>query len=613
MKQDIEVTKEEFESVDIEAPIRDCKRVDCMSLRAHYAKATLQEQDNGNEAAASVYRLLRSVTEMHFQPEDRAEPFGPCFIGDGQRTIIPGDLRGGQSRIFSEIAPRIRNPGLRARLSDIAWHNDRTLVEMARQAVSAYCEAVQQVRNEHAEFFGEHEQRSPSSRDDCNMLRRACQIEAAIGWKDPEGRVLVSLIKEVMNNTVDSDDIRGLLRIGQLNLDFRIGEPITVADHADQLAVTNNTDPLDSKLLWELGARAYQLSGNPKESNRCHARAAECYVTKAMTSDSSMAKASWLMDAIEALRQVPDTKQRREELEAQLREAQVSMQDEFITISTDIDLTDLVEDAEERVGGVCLANALLEFADLSYSPDLAELRDEVHKQAKESVILGSIPLAMHDEDGKVVAHSPGLGFEDGDVEAIRQLIVRNESFRRQSIALGLIEPARQRINLEHPLDQCYFRPLVELSWFVPRDCADIFSLGFARFFNGDFISALHILVPQLENSLRNVLKKAGANPSGIKSDMTQENRTLSVMLEKDRETLERIFGSAIVYEIENLFDVRGGPSFRHQVAHGLVSSHRCYEPDAIYACWFIFRLCCLPLFRHWNEVTDRLDQLMSNQ
>ena len=611
MKQVIEVTKEEFESVDIEAPIRDCKRVDCMSLSAHYAKATLQEQDNGNEAAASVYRLLRSVTEMHFKPEDRAEPFGPCFIGDGQRTIIPSDLRGGQSRIFSEIAPSIRNPGLRARLSDIAWHNDRTLVEMSRQAVSAYCEAVQQVRNEHAEFFGE--QRSASSRDGCNMLRRACQIEAAIGWKDPEGKVLVSLIKEVLNNTMDSSNSRGLLRIGHLTLDFRIGDLVTVADYAEQLAGTDNTDPLDSNLLWELAARVYQLSGNPEESNRCRARAAECYVTKAMTSDSSMAKASWLMDAIEALRQAPDTKQRREELEAQLREAQVSMQDEFITVSTDVDLTDLVKDAEKRVAGVGLANALEKFANLSDSPEPTKLRDEVHKQAKESVVLGSMPLSMQDEDGKVVAHSPGLGVEDGDVEAIRQLIVRNESFRRQSIALGLIEPARQRINLEHPLDQCYFRPLVELSWFVPRDRADIISLGFARFFNGDFISALHILVPQLENSLRNVLKKAGANPSGIKSDMTQENRTLSVMLEKDRETLERIFGSAIVYEIENLFDVRGGPSFRHQVAHGLVSSHRCYEPDAIYACWFIFRLCCLPLFPRWNEVTDRLDQLMSNQ
>ncbi len=609
MNQSIEITKEEIESVDIEAPIRDCRKVDCMSLRANYAKAALEERDKGNETSTRVYRLLGSVAEMHFKPEDRAEPFGPCFVSDSQRTIIPSDLRGGQSRIFSDIVPGIRNPGLRARLSDIAWHNNRKLADMARHAVNAYCEAVHQVRNGHAEFFGE--QKSASSRDGCNMLRRACQIESAIGWNDPEGRELLSLIGKLLRDTVDSGDSRGFVRTGHLSLDFRIGDSMTVADYAERLAGSDSTDSLDANLLWELGARAYKLSRKPEDSDRCLISAAECYVTMAMTSDSSMAKASWLLDAIEALRQVPNTKQRREELEAQLLAAQAFMQDEFITISTEIDFTASVKGAEKRVAGLGLANALFEFANLSNSPEPTELSRDVHKNAKESAAISSMPLSMHDVEGKVVARSSGLGAEDGDVSAVRQLILRNESFRRQSIAVSLIEPARQRMNLEHPIDQCYFRPLVELSWFVPRDRTDIFSLGLARFFNGDFISALHSLVPQLENSLRNVLKKAGTNPSRIKSDMTQENRTLSVMLDKDRETLERVFGPAIVFEIENVFDIRGGPSFRHQVAHGLVSGRACYEPDSIYACWFIFRLCCVPLFPYWNRVADQLDQLKS--
>jgi hypothetical protein len=123
-------------------------------------------------------------------------------------------------------------------------------------------------------------------------------------------------------------------------------------------------------------------------------------------------------------------------------------------------------------------------------------------------------------------------------------------------------------------------------------------LGFARFFCGDFISALHVLVPQVENSLRYVLKQAAVDPSSIKTDMTRESRTISVMLEKDRAVLEKIIGPAIVFEVGNLFDFRGGPSLRDELAHGLLSSGACYGPDAIYACWFIFRLCCLPLFCH---------------
>ena len=147
--------------------------------------------------------------------------------------------------------------------------------------------------------------------------------------------------------------------------------------------------------------------------------------------------------------------------------------------------------------------------------------------------------------------------------------------------------------------------------FVSADRVDLVTTGFARFFGGDFFSALHILVPQIEHSLRHILKQAGVEPSAIQSDMTQESRTLSVMLDKERASLEGILGPAIVFEIENLFDFRAGPALRHQIAHGLVSAAECYDTDSIYACWFIFRLFCLPLFPHWEEVAHRIDRLQA--
>jgi hypothetical protein len=73
------------------------------------------------------------------------------------------------------------------------------------------------------------------------------------------------------------------------------------------------------------------------------------------------------------------------------------------------------------------------------------------------------------------------------------------------------------------------------------------------------------------------------------------------MLDKDRAALEKIFGPAVVFEIENLFDFRGGPALRHEIAHGLVSWNECQRPDAIYACWFMFKLCCLPIGQYWSN------------
>jgi len=66
-----------------------------------------------------------------------------------------------------------------------------------------------------------------------------------------------------------------------------------------------------------------------------------------------------------------------------------------------------------------------------------------------------------------------------------------------------------------------------------------------------------------------------------------------MMLKNERKPLESELGPAIVFEIENLFLHKGGPAFRHKVAHGLLSSDECRSTDSIYACWFMYRLCCL--------------------
>ena len=556
-----------------------------------------------------MFQLLEAVSLIHFKPDDSAEPYGPRVVIHSQRTMIPSDLKGEQSEVFAEIAADIRNPGLRARLSDIAWFNDRKLADSARQAIRAYCEAVQLVGDGKAEFSPEEQ--GASSHSGCQMLRRSCQIASATGWKDPEGSELKTLIKAVTTDAFNNKDFRGYLNIGNLSLDYNIENPFPLAENAKLMASAGLDDLYYSRHLWELAARGYRYAQKNEESNRCLANAAECYVAMASAADfKGMTAARWLMEAIKELRKIPNTKKRRQELEVKLRDAQSGIPDEMGEISTKVDLTDLVDHARKRVAGLTLAAALAEFANLERSPEVKNLREDIQNQVEENPLLSMIPMSIYDDEGKVVAESPGLPIgEEGDERAIRHLIARNEVLRRQLTVYGSIEPARRLINSEYPLEQRYFQPIVCMSPFVPADRTELFSLGFARFINGDFISALHILVPQLEHSLRYVLEQAGVDPSRIQNDMTQENRTLSVMLEKDRETLEKIFGSAIVFEIENIFDFRGGPAIRHQLAHGLISGAECNGPDPIYACWFIFRLCFLPLFPHWQQITDRLNEL----
>ena len=604
----VTISLEEFHGVDIEAPIRDSQNVDSWSLASLYKAASKQEAKSDNGPAARVYDLVAQVTEMHFKPDDGAEPYGPVFVApDGRRSMIPGDLRGEQSAVFAAIVAKIGNPGLKARLADVTWLNDRKQHAMAQLAIDAYCEAVQAVLDGSSVFLDGN--RSASSHDGKDMLARACWIAKATGWKDPEGTRLKKLISNVIRDAIDRKDHGGFHNSAEIGLQFRIGDPAELAWQAETLATMEGTGGFTSRKLWELAASAHQQSGNDSERYRCLASAAECLVSLAdADGDQGMVAASHLTEAIKALRNVPNTVERRQQLEIRLREAQASIHDQMVMISTPVDLTDLREKACECFSDLSLSQAFAAFARLAASPSPDELRDEARKQAKECLLSSIVPKTIVDDEGKVVSKSPASdGSEENDELALRHGIARNEGFRRQHVAYGQIEPARQVIHAEHPLQQRDFLPLVAMSHFVPADREDIFSLAFARFFGGDFISALHILVPQLENSLRYVLKLTGHEPSSMKSDMTQENRSLSVMLEKDRGPLEEIYDPAIVFEIENLFDFRGGPALRHQTAHGLVSGDACHGADAIYACWFMFLLCCLHVFEHWNELAEWMD------
>ena len=613
------VTGDAFAAVDIEAPIHGSNKVDCWSLARLYRAAASEQDKAGNEIAARIFGLLSAILGIHFKPKDRSEPYGPRFVNieRDERTMIPEDLRGVQSAVIAEVAPAFRNPGLRARLADIAWLNDKQLASTAFCAIDAYCEAVQLVLDGKAEFF--IESWTATSRDGCNMLRRACQIARATGWKDPGASRLKALVRAVVRDAVHRRDHRAFFRSGYIALQFSKGldtDPARIASKAETFAASEDVDSNLSHYLWKLAALAHKALDNQQDRVRCLASAAESLAEFWVkigdaAGGKGMVAANAYRNAIQALGSPSGTKERQQEIEQKLRRAQPSVRDEMGVTSTPFDLTDSIECTRQSISGLPLPLALGKFAGLAQAPEPDELRGQAEHIVEKYPFFSMMSSMKVDEEGKVVAESPGMfGSQEDFDNALHHPIAQNEDLRRQNYVHDSIEPARQIIQSGHSLYQDHLRLIAAMTPYVPDDWVDLVATGLARFFGGDFISALHILVPQLERSLRHILEQAGVDPSAIRSDMTQEDLTLSVMLKKHREyrePLEEILGPAVVFEIENLFDFRGGPYLRHRVAHGRVSSYECYSTDSIYACWFIFRLFCLPLFPHWDEVARRMD------
>jgi hypothetical protein len=395
-------------------------------------------------------------------------------------------------------------------------------------------------------------------------------------------------------------------RLAWLRLQYELINPGLLATEAETVAaaaeVQANPNPLAIKGVWDLAAAAYASTADAGAKRRCQLRGVAQTLEMRKEVNSSAAAAHWTRTAIAELRQIEGTNDRREALRLEMRAFQEKAQGEVGSFSVPLNLSDLVSDTIKLFEGLKLPSLLMQFALLSRPHPLQKQRDEALSSAQQGHFSTVFGVVHSDTEGKIVAQTEGapLDREPGE-DWIKNTISRNMEINRHVVVGGRIEPARQTIMFNYTLTERHFGAIVSASPFIPPTHAMTFALGFARFVQGDFVSAAHLLVPQVENSVRYVLRSANLDASKIMPDMLQEDRPLSALLDQLQPEMEKIFSAEVVLEIDLLFNHRPGPALRHEFAHGKVASGYCYHSGVIYACWFIYHLCCVPLLKHWKE------------
>jgi len=248
-----------------------------------------------------------------------------------------------------------------------------------------------------------------------------------------------------------------------------------------------------------------------------------------------------------------------------------------------------------------LPEGLKQFALLVRPNSAAQMR----KEAVESKtgIAGMFVSTHLDSEGKIIAEVEGASLDGSppSEDWIKSKMIQHLQFTMDIAVGGQLEPARRFLAGEFPLSERHFRFIVLQSPFVPRHHAATFALGFARLMQGDLLSAGSILIPQLEHCLRHVLINSSTDTSKMRNDLTQEDRSLSTLLDTYREELVAIFGEDIVLNVDLIFNHRPGPALRHEFAHGKVGDRSYSDPAIYYACCFIYLLVCIPLLSGWAQ------------
>ena len=158
-----------------------------------------------------------------------------------------------------------------------------------------------------------------------------------------------------------------------------------------------------------------------------------------------------------------------------------------------------------------------------------------------------------------------------------------------------IEPAWRQILQEHYVRAQDLAPFVANNPFVPEGRESLFARGLHAGLEGEFVVAVHLLVPQLENSVRHVLTQHGLITSSLDKGI-QEVHLLGSML--CRPEMDDIFGEDITFDLKGLLvksDTGVGDNLRNKVAHGLMDGIDFSRTDAAYLWWLtlhlLFRIC----------------------
>jgi hypothetical protein len=577
-------------------------QVGTFAISMAFGQASATAQPPCNE----VYRLLAQITGIHLAPSDRGKIWVPAMQMSGGRSMLPSDIRGEQSEVLEAILPGIRHPALRARLADVVWTNDLRKGSVAKVAIEAYCEAIECLMS--GALKAAYPVGGRDLVDAQTPAHRALQIASNVKKKSaPLPDRLVSVLKALYRQALQEAQPVIFSRFAQLCVDYRLIEPKDAAPDLETVGSIARTDvPPDTiRMALDYAGALYDRIRDQAGEERCRMGAVRQMLRMRDECAQAGAKASWVMDALMRLRRIKtdEAAALEQELETDLRRLQRASLREMGTFTVDIRIPAERERILSLFVPMDFSTALKSFAWLAVSPEVEDLKAEALKRGGENPLSGMMGVKHIDDEGRTVANTSGasLRSEEPAEDWFVRMIAESELYRRAVAVANSIDPVRLLIAERVAIEERHFAPIVFQSPFVPQLQAPLYALGFTRFFQGDFASAGYLLIPQLEPSLRHVLKAHGADPTKRRDDATEEDRSLDAIIVNHRAELVEMLGEPLLEELNRIFNVQPGPTLRHDVAHGQMSAGQCYSADVIYSCWLLYRVCCLPLMEKWDE------------
>ncbi len=571
--------------------IANMEEGDCISYTAAFGSKAEEARTEGNEKRAKALELLAHLTSMRVSKDDTADPLKPMFQGPEGRSAMCSDFDPAME-LLESFLPHIDDDELAARVADVIWlrkHNFRA----ARTAALAYINSA---------GIGERKQWSESTR----RMERAVSIAAQANQRDLIEKVIqrVEVALTVFNGT---ETFFLPLRLMRMLLERKAGDSAKYATLSEIFATAaeGRGDWHQAREYWILVADWFRTAKDEVQEKAARVRSAETYVREAEaqvndpTGNQSYIAASHLIEcAIHAFRKIAEQSTRIADLHRMLLESQENSNAEMKVLSYEYDASKLITAATEKVAGKNVYDALFELAMIGSPPQLENLKRQAELQRQDSILELIGVTRFTNAMGRTVARRdlPDEGEEEQEAD-LRITMYKAASLSHTILVQSMIIPALTQILREHTIAENDLRVILRDNPLIPNGREEFYVRGLHAGFRQDWTVAMHLLIPQIEHSIRHVLGELGIITSGLDDEGIQDERDLNrtLRLPEFADPLKSVFGEDLIFDLRGLLIERYGSNLRNDLAHGLLDYNSFASFPCVYLWWLTLHILYLPM------------------
>lgn len=554
-------------------------------FRIHSILKNIATNETNTKLRKSLF-LLSNICSPMIDLESRNDPFQPFMTWGNKRSFLPIDLIDEEILYLSSILDEDFPPILKARIADILWTYSKPKNKKHSEiAIENYISM-----DVFDDFF---------EPDVYVFWERTVMLAKQI-----KNSSLIEKIKSKLLNEIDHPST---------NWDFHLLKIIEIFDNTDLDKGLNHE--LAEKLLekqkefnhekqfhiaekyLESATKLFKKAGNAEDSYRSLAFLAQATENHGdyRKNESAMVANSFYKLALQRYREIPNLyrntlqiDQKLDTVQDKITQSGLLITDELQLISTkQMNISELQEQSINHVKDKQTAfESLLYFSGVS-SCNFESIWKSTENNINNSPISSLFGATSVSLDGRKISSIPPLNGDNKD-EVILKTAIKNFGIHMHLAVEGCILPALEQIQKEHLFPKEFLIQLCKLSAIVPDKREILVANALYQGFGWDFRSAIHLLAPQVENIVRQLLKQNGLVTTHTDQDGIENEMGLSSLV--NMEQARGILGDDLWFELQAVFTDSLSANLRNEVGHGLLDDDTSNSLYSVYALWMILRL-----------------------